>query len=114
MPPGIHSRFLFCQGIADADGNLFLTDRVPFRYQKETDNRTHTVVDGDTLFHLAHTYFAPLDRPSQYFWVIGDFQSEPILDATLKLDVGRVLIVPSVRLLVEEILNESRRDDFSA
>lgn len=114
MPPGIHSRYLFCQGLTDADGNVFLSDRVPFRYQKVSDNRTHTVVEGDTLFHLAHKYFAPLVRPSQYFWVIADFQIEPILDATLKLDIGRVLAIPSVRLLIEEILNEARRDEFSA
>ncbi len=114
MPPGIHSRFLFCQGLTDANGNVFLSERVPFRYVKAPDNRTHTVVEGDTLFHLAHTYFAPLVRPSQYFWVIADFQPEPILDASLKLDNGRILIVPSVRMLVEEILNESRRDEFSA
>ncbi len=113
MPPGIHSRYLFCQGLTDSSGNLFLSDRVPFSFKKATDNRSHEVVEGDTLFHLAHTYFTPLDRPSQYFWVIADFQPEPIIDATLKLQPGTTLLIPSIRMLVEEIMNESRRSEFT-
>lgn len=115
MPPGIHSRYLFCQGLTDSAGRTYLSDRVPFKFKKTADNRTHNVVEGDTLFHLAHTYFSPLDRPSQYFWVIADFQpDDPIIDATLKLQPGTVLVIPSIRMLVEEILNESRRDEFTA
>lgn len=115
MPPGITSRHLFCQGLTDSNGRLYLTDRVPFRYKTADDNRVHTIVEGDTLFTLAHIYFDPLDRPSQYYWVIADFQpDEPIIDPTLKLSPGRMLVIPSVRMLIEEIFNESRRDDFSS
>jgi hypothetical protein len=113
MPPGIHSRYLFCQGLLDSEGRTYLSDRVPFPYKQASDNRSHVVVEGDTLFQLAHELFDPLERPSQYFWVIADFQPEPIIDATLKLQIGSTLIVPSVRMLVEEILNESRRDQFT-
>lgn len=113
MPPGNTSRFLFCQGIKDPEGRLYLTDRVPFRFRVLTDNRFHTVTDGDSLFTLAHLYFNPLPRPSQYFWVIADFQPDPIQDATRKLTPGTQIVIPSVRCLTEEIFNENRREEFT-
>lgn len=107
-----YSRYLFCQGITDRDGRLHLTDRVPFRFVERGDSRTHTVVEGDDLFGLADLYFNSLPRPSQFFWVIADFQPEPISDATLALSLGRQLVIPSIRMLVEEICNEGRRPEF--
>lgn len=114
MPPGIHSRYLFCTGLTDEEGRVYLSERVPFRFLKQSDNRIHTVVDGDTLFTLAHSYFNTLDRPSGLWWVIADFQPEPIIDGTLKLTIGRVLVIPSVRFVIDTIFNESRRDEFGA
>jgi hypothetical protein len=43
------------------------------------------------------------------WWVIADFQSDPIHDPTRKLKRGRVLIIPSERTLTEEIFSERRR-----
>jgi hypothetical protein len=106
------SRYLFCQGIVDADGNLYLTDREPFRFVERSDNLFHTVQEGDTLFSLAFTYFERMPRPDQFFWAIADFQREPIVDVTLALPKGVTLVIPSVRCLIEEILNESRRPLF--
>jgi hypothetical protein len=106
------SRYLFCQGIVDSDGKLYLTDREPFRFVERTDNRFHTVQEDDTLFSLAFQYFQPLKRPDQFFWVIADFQPEPIVDATLALPKGITIVIPSVRCLIEEILNEARRPLF--
>lgn len=105
-----YSRFLFCQGITDADGRLILSERVPFLFVTRDDTRKHTVTDGDTLWGLAGLYFAQLPRPSQFFWVICDFNG--IFDPTLRLLPGVVLQVPSVRFVVEELQNEARRPDF--
>lgn len=107
-----YSRYLFCQGIVDADGKLYLTDREPFRFVTRSDNRFHTVQEGDTFYSIAFQYFAPLPRPDQFFWVIADFQPEPIVDVTVAPAKGSTIVVPSVRCLVEEILNESRRGEF--
>lgn len=107
-----YSRYLFCQGITDSSGRLFLTDRVPFRFVERDDSRLHTVVEGDDLFGLSDYYFKGLPRPSQFFWVLADFQPDPIVDATLRLEIGRQLVIPSVRMIVEEICNESRRAEF--
>ena len=107
-----YSRYLFCQGIVDARGKLYLTDRQPFRFVERSDNRHHIVQEGDTLFSLAHQYFQPLPRPDQFFWCIADFQPEPIIDVTLALRKGTTIVIPSPRCLVEEILNGSRRPLF--
>ena len=109
MPPRPGSRYLFCKGIRDESGRLYLTEREPFRYRPYLDNRFHTVAEGDTLFDLAGRYFAPLDRACGYWWVIADFQPDPIIDPTIPLELGRQIYVPSLRTLDEEILSESRR-----
>ena len=39
----------------------------------------------------------------------ADFQPDPIVDPTLELEVGRRLLVPSLRVLTDVILSEQRR-----
>lgn len=114
MPPGQYSRYLFCRGLKDDSGRLYLSQRVPFRYVESADNTFHVVGAGDTLFTLAAQAYDPLPSPAQFYWVIADFQRVPILDASLKLTEGRTIVIPSRRMLLEEIFSESRRDSFSA
>lgn len=109
MAPRRYSRHTFAVAEIDANGNTVLNERVPFRFRPYRDNRQHTVRDGDTLFALAGLYFKPLPRPCGLWWVIADFQPTPIYDATLRLDPGRVLIIPSVRAVTEELFSERRR-----
>ena len=73
------------------------------------DNRTHGVVSSDSLFSLAGKYFAPLPRACGFWWVIADFQPDPIVDPTLALDIGRLLYIPSTRVVTDVVLGESRR-----
>ena len=113
MPPRVGSRYGFALGVRDEDGMLALTDREPYRYRAHADNRTHLVVQGDTLWALAGRYFAPLPRPAGLWWVIADFQPDPIHDPTLALEVGRVLVVPSLRTVTEEVFSEKRRQEAS-
>jgi hypothetical protein len=111
MPPRRFSRYTFSQGVLDDQERLLLTDREPFRFRDLPDNRLHVVAEGDSLFSLAAQLFASLDRPAGLWWIIADFQPEPIIDPTLELEVGRTLVVPSLRLVTEEIFNESRRGE---
>ncbi len=109
MPPQRFSRFSFTSAVAEDDTEkLFLTEREPFRFQDFSDNRTHEVKDGDTLWGLADRFFEGLDRPAGFFWVIADFQPDPIFDPTISLKLGRTLFIPSVRTLLEEVFNSSR------
>ncbi|MDJ0766807.1 MAG: hypothetical protein QNJ97_27790 [Myxococcota bacterium] len=112
MPPKIGSRYMFCKGVKDAQGRLHLTDREPYHYRSHRDNRIHMVVEGDTLFGLAGKYFAPLERACGYWWVIADFQPDPIFDPTVALVHGRQIHIPSVRVLSDVILSERRRRQY--
>ncbi len=109
MPPRRLSRFAFSSAVLDEDERLFLTEREPFRFRSFPDNRQHVVQQGETLFSLAGRYFAPLPRPAGLWWVIADFQPDPVHDPTLSLDVGRAIFIPSVRVVTEEIFSEKRR-----
>ena len=109
MPPQLNSRFMFCRGIKDDSGIWLLTEREPFRYRDLSDNRVHVVQEGDTLFNLAGKYLRPLPRACGFWWIIADFQPDPILDPTIKLEVGKTLWIPSVRMVTDEVFSEDRR-----
>lgn len=109
MPPRQYSRHTFTTAVRTEGEPQFLTDRVPYRFRQFSDNRQVIAGRGDTLFHIAGRAFQPLPRPAGLWWVIADFQPQPIHDPTIQLAPGQVLVVPSVRTVIEEILNEKRR-----
>lgn len=109
MAPLVGSRHSFTFGVRDDAGILFLTEREPFGFQEYSDARQHIVAQGDSLFGLAGGYFAPLPRACGFWWAIADFQPDPIIDATLELELGRRLFIPSTRALTDVILGEQRR-----
>ena len=109
MAPFAGSRHSFCLGVRDEAGRLFLTEGEPYRFREHTDTRVHIVAQGDTLFDLAGRYFAALPRGCGFWWVIADFQPDPIIDPTLELDSGRRLFIPSLRVLTDVIRSEQRR-----
>ncbi len=111
MPPRNLSRFTFSLGYAEADAPdlLLLSEREPFTFREFPDNRQHSVVAGETLWTIAGRYFKEVPRPSGLWWVIADFQPEPIHDPTLRLAVGSVLVIPSVRTVLESVFSENRR-----
>lgn len=115
MPPRQFSRFTYSTAFLEvlpdgtSTGALILTDPEPFRFRSFRDNRIHTVVEGDTLFSLAFQHFRPLPRPSGFYWIIMDFQPDPIHDPSLRLTKGRQLVIPSVRTVLEEVFSEKRR-----
>ncbi len=111
MPPRRFSRHTFTEAYLDDVGDLVLTEPEPFRFRPLSDNRFHLVEDGQSLFTLAAKYFKSLERPSGFWWVIADFQPDPIHDPTLRLAAGSTLIVPSTRTLIEEIFDERRREE---
>lgn len=111
MPPRRFSRHTFTSAVLDDDGRLFLTEREPFRFRAMPDTRQHVVKEGDTLFSLAGRYFSPLPRPAGFWWVIADFQPDPIHDPTIDLDPGRILFIPSLRVIQESVFSESRREE---
>lgn len=111
MPPQLYSRFQFSYSFADpVTGKLMLSDREPYRFAPFEDNLLHRVKGTDTLARLAARYFAPMPNAAELWWIIADFQPDPIFDPTIALDVGRMLTIPSVRTVLTEIFDEARRD----
>lgn len=114
MPPGQLSRERFTNGILDEDGKLYLTEPSPFGYRERSDNVIYTVQRGDTLWTIAAAQYASFPRPSGLWWVIAEYQPEPIFDPTIALVPGQPLVLPSQRALLEECFSETRRDEADA
>lgn len=89
-----------------------LTDREPYRFKPFIDNIIHTVKEGQTLWTLAGRYFRGYDRPSGLWWIIADFQPDPIFDPTIQLVPGTQLFIPSMRTVVEKILGDARAEEL--
>lgn len=102
------SRYQFSNRQQDEQGRLFLDDRKPYRYEAIADNRTHVVREGETLWTIASMHYRSLDRPAGLWWVIADFQPNPIHDPTIQLAPASVLVLPSLRTVVTRILSTSR------
>lgn len=111
MPPRKFSRHTFTRAILDDSEHLVLTEPEPFRFVSFSDNSLHVVSDGDTVFTLAGKYFSELPRAAGLWWVIADFQPEPIHDPTRKLRAGSLLVIPSLRTVIEEVFGERRRTE---
>ena len=114
MPPRDFSRHSFTIGYYDSYGRAehgrrtFLSPRIPFPYRQLTDNRVVIAKTGDTLFALAGKFFEGYDRACGLWWIIADFQPEPIHDPTIALAAGRAIVIPSVRTVSEEIFGDDR------
>lgn len=110
MPPRRLSRYTFSDGFTDpTDGSFMLEDPEPFSYVDRPDTRVHEVRGGDRLDTLAELYFPSFDRPAGLWWIIADFQPDPIIDPTRELPIGSTIFVPSERVVLEEIFSEERR-----
>ncbi len=107
------SRHQLCEVLTDMQGRQYLGERRRYTYRELTDNRFHIIAAGDTIFVLASQYFQGADRPALLYWVIADFQPTPIHDVTVPLVPGRTLVIPSLRTLMEEILNPGRSSEFT-
>lgn len=102
------SRYRFSEVLVESDGAVWLGPPPPFEYREFSDTRVHRVTEGETLRQVAARYYAMRARPEQFAWVIADFQPEPIRDPFLPLEPERDLFVPSLRVLEELILAQSR------
>lgn len=112
MPPRERSRHIFTTGTRLDDlgeEEFFLDEREPYRFAQRGDNRAHVVGAGDTLYTLAGRYFRGLPRPAGLWWIIGDYQPQPIHDPTVQLPIGSIVVVPALRVVDEVIFSEERR-----
>lgn len=127
MPPRRFSRHTFTRQVSRIADSAFrgavlgrelvyLTDREKFRYVEASDNISHLVREGDTLQNLAARYYAPMSDPPLFsaawlWWIIADYQPQPIHDPTIILATGSTVIVPSLRTVNDRVFNPAVRED---
>ena len=104
-----NSRYQYCLARRDQNGKLVLDEREPVRFTRNRDNVYHKVVEGDTLWGLANRYFREYPRPAGLWWVIAEFQPQPILDPTIRLIPGAVVVIPSLRHVKTVVFSEEQR-----
>jgi hypothetical protein len=106
---------MFATGDSNDNGDLFLTEREPFRYDpKLRGTIRHVVSVGDSLQSIAFRYWASLQLddieipwgPEHLWWILAEFQPDPILDPTQELVPGKTILVPSPRVVQERVLGQ--------
>jgi hypothetical protein len=75
-------------------GELYIGSRDRLFYANMSNIEPHIVEDGDTLWSLAARYYGGEDGEANLWWVIADFQPEPILDPTIALQAGSTILIP--------------------
>lgn len=103
-----YSRYTFCERWIDADSRTFFDARRPYRFRSRPDNVQYLVKEGESLFTIAGRHFSPIERAAGLWWVIADYQPNPIHDPTVRLVPGTILVLPSHTTLQQEIFSPSR------
>ncbi len=105
MPPRINSRYLSTEGVVDDNGYFHLTEREPFKYDANLPGTIrHRVGAGESIFTIAFKYYDPFPNAEHLWWVLCEFQPDPILDPTLDLAENRIIFVPTLRVIQEKVL----------
>jgi len=86
---------------------VYFSTRESVKYASDTENQMYTVKAGDTLQNLAQKFFDGFQTPAQLWWILAEYQNPPIFDPTLKLEVGKILVVPSVNR-THALINERK------
>lgn len=99
------SRYVNVEHLADTAGRIYTADRIPFRFTQRDDSILHIAQAGESWWGLAQKYYFEIsDRPSGLWWVICDFQPQPVVDPTLIIQPGSEVVVPSAFTVRNEIL----------
>ena len=91
----------------DSNGNryIYIQSREPISYRSDGKNQMYVVRAGDTLEILASRFFNGFPTPARLWWLLAEYQPEPIFDPTLQLEPGLLLVIPSVTQ-VHHLLSE--------
>ncbi len=109
MPMFEWSRYRYCTQYTGSDDIPYIDEREPFRYKEQPDNRYHRARSGDTWWGLAHMYFQGVPRACGLWWLLCEYQPTPVIDPTLAIQEGTLIVVPSMRALRMNIFSPERR-----
>jgi hypothetical protein len=101
----IDSRFQDIEPLASHDGYNLTDDYVPLRLVLRDDTVAHRAGEGDTWASIAQRYYQEIsERAAGLWWIICDFQPQPVVDPTLAITPGRIVYVPSAAMVRTEVL----------
>src|SRR5688572_12344109 len=110
MPPTLDSRHILASGVTRIeDGLTYLLDREPFRFVDRPDNRRIIAGVYDTWQSLANEWLKPIRNPAQRWWVLADFQPDPITDPTVPPVPGTLVYIPTPEFVLAEIDSRDRK-----
>jgi hypothetical protein len=99
-----NSRYANAGVAKDAEGRTFIQQEDPVPYQPRFDNVLHMVKEGETLELLADRFFGGLADSALLYWIVGQFQPEPIQDPTEALEGGTIMVIPSQDYVNSDVL----------
>lgn len=105
------SRYTTSQIITTRNDKLIISPRKVYRYKAFVDNIDHTVREGETIEDIVDLRYPNFPNASQLYWVLCDFQKVPILDPTLPLTPGSIVVLPSSHTLRTVIFSPERSKD---
>jgi hypothetical protein len=106
------SRYILSKVYYDNETNeLSLGPRDRFLYTDVEGIIPHVVSDGDNLWSLAAKYYgSEQEDETNYWWVIAEFQPKPIIDPTLRLEAGIIILIPPLSWIQEGLASNSGVD----
>lgn len=104
-----YSRYQFCTVLGGDGQTAHLDEREPFRFRDESDNRFYTTKEGDTWWGLAWRFFTGFPNRSLLWWLLCEYQPEPVVDPTIVIPAGTTVVIPSERLLRTKVFSPENR-----
>jgi hypothetical protein len=89
------SRYQLAYEVKSTDDRTYYGWREEFAFSDAEGIIPHVVAKGDTLFSLAAQYYSE-EGDIALWWAIADFQPEPIIDPTIELTEGEVILIPPI------------------
>ncbi|MEN6368466.1 MAG: hypothetical protein ABFD77_02070 [Thermotogota bacterium] len=104
-----YSRYRFCTMLGGNGEIAYLDEREPFRYRDEPDNTFYTAKDGDTWWGLAWKFFSGFPNKALLYFLLCEFQPEPVVDPTIRIEAGRQIAIPSERIIRTKVYSKDNR-----
>ena len=98
---------LYCNHLGET--HLTITERLP--YVDYDDVITHICKKGECLLDVAVYYYKDrVDRPADCWEIIANYQDDPIIDGSVPLTAGRVILIPPQSYIQEVALGMALRE----
>lgn len=79
---------------------VYMSLRAAVGFQDRSDNLTYVATRGCRLDHIATVFY----NDPKLFWVLAEYQPNPIFNPMAPVEEGRVIYGPSIEFLQKDIL----------